>query len=67
MNGRTIRVGDRVTAISLYNGQPMNTGAVVSIRKAGADGTIVQLDTPPSSDYPHHFTHRASLTVKVPR
>ena len=63
--GATIRVGDRVTAISIYNGKPMSTGRVVAIWRQGADGTIVQLDVPPDPAYPHHGSHRASQTVRV--
>lgn len=63
--GAKIRVGDRVTAISQYDGSTMNTGTVVKIWRQGADGTILQMDAPPNPQYTHHFSHRASLTIKV--
>jgi hypothetical protein len=63
--GVKIRVGDRVTAISQYDGSTMNTGTVVEIWRQGADGTILQMDVPPNPQYTHHFSHRASLTIKA--
>lgn len=62
--GVRIRVGDRVTAISQYDGSTMNTGIVVAMGRQGADGTILQMDVPPNPQYTHHFLHRASLTIK---
>jgi hypothetical protein len=44
--GVKIRIGDRVTAISQYDGSTMNTGTVVEIWRQGADGTILQMDVP---------------------
>jgi len=63
--GKTIRVGDRVTAISIYDGKPMSTGTVVNLWRQGADGTIVQLDVPPDPRCSHHLQHRASKTLKT--
>ncbi len=63
--GAKIRVGDRVTALSQYDGSTMNTGTVVEIWRQGADGTILQMDVPPNPQNTHHFSHRASLTIKA--
>jgi hypothetical protein len=65
--GAKIRVGDRVTAISLYDGSLMNTGTVIEMWRKGYDGTIIKLDVAPDPQYPHHWSHQASKTIKVAR
>ena len=59
-DGRTIRVGSRVTCFSIYTGEPMNTVTVTRIERQGADGTIVTTEPAPSNEYPNHKAHRAS-------
>ena len=63
--GAKIRVGDRVTAISIHTGNPMNTGTVVEMWRQGYDGTILKLDVPPDPQFPHHWSHQARATIKV--
>lgn len=65
--GATIRVGDRVTAISYYDGKPMNTVTVVGIARHGADGTCLTFDAAHDPQSPYHRCHRASKTIRVPR
>lgn len=65
-NGAVVRIGDRVTCISIHTGLPMSTGKIVRIDRCGADGTILALDVPPDPAYPHHFSHRASRAIKAP-
>jgi len=63
MRGATIRVNDRVTAISIYDGSTMSTARVVRIERAGRK-TILVLDAPPDPRYPHHLSHRADKTIR---
>ena len=61
-NGKRIVKGDRVLCISYYDKSPMNTVKVLGIRRQGADATILDCESAPCSDFPHHTSHRASFT-----
>ncbi len=65
--GATIRVGDRVTAISIYDGSSMSTGTVVEMWRQGANGTILLLDVPPDPRFPHHRSHPCRHIVRATR
>ena len=64
-DGYTIRLGDLAVIVSVGPHISYPVFRVVDMWKQGADGTILEGDVAPDSEYPHHRTVRASKCLRV--
>ena len=67
MDGKTLRVGDKVIYVP-YSEEPNTPIRVVEIkriRRQGYDGTILTTEPSPEACYPHHMSCVAKRSRKV--